>query len=156
MIISILSSFISTIGFSIIFHVQKKHLLICGTVGAMGWSVYLLAENKGFSSVLSTFLASLLVTQLSYMLAKKRKTPITIFLIAGIIPLVPGLGLYRAMSALLDMNYEVAIEYATLTFEISGVIAGAITIISLLPLLWRKPKLKPTLRPTFKSKSKRS
>lgn len=140
MILSILSAFISTIGFSIVFHVQKKHLLICGAVGAISWTVYLLLNDQGQSSVLASFIATLVITTLSYALAKKRKTPITVFLIAGIIPLVPGLGLYRMMSAFLEENYSLAIDYATLTFEIAGVIAGAIVIVSLLPLLWKKQK----------------
>lgn len=140
MIVSIVSAFISTIGFSIVFHIQKKHLLICGTVGALGWAIYLFLEKIGASTVLASFVAALAVTQVSYFLSKYRKTPITVFLIAGIIPLVPGLGLYRTMYAILESNYSSAIEYATLTFEIAGVIAGAIVIISLLPLLWRKPR----------------
>lgn len=140
MMFSVFSAFISTIGFSIVFHVQRKHLLTCGTVGALGWLVYLVCESKGYSPVLGTFLASLLVTQLSYFLAKKRHTPITIFLITGIIPLVPGLGLYRTMYALLNGDIDQAVQYAILTFETAGVIAGAIVIISLLPALWRKPR----------------
>lgn len=140
MMLSILSAFISTLGFSIVFHAQKKHLLICGAVGAISWTIYLLLNEQGSSPVLASFLATLIVTAISYLLAKKRKTPITVFLIAGIIPLVPGLGLYRMMSALLDEDYSLALNYATLTFEIAGVIAGAIVIVSLLPLLWRKPR----------------
>lgn len=140
MILSILSAFISTIGFSVVFHAHKKHLLICGTVGAISWTLYLLLNQQGNSPVLASFLATLVVTALSYLLAKRRKTPITVFLIAGIIPLVPGLGLYRMMSALLEEDYSLALDYATLTFETAGVIAGAIVIVSLLPLLWRQPR----------------
>ncbi|PHV70937.1 hypothetical protein CS063_07915 [Sporanaerobium hydrogeniformans] len=139
-ILSLISAFISTIGFSIVFHIQKKHLLICGIVGAAGWAVYLIGEEVHLSPVISTFLASLLVTQISYFLARTRKTPVTVFLIAGIIPLVPGLGLYRTMYSLLTSDYSKAIEYAILTFELAGVIAGAIVIISLLPLIWRPKK----------------
>lgn len=140
MMLSILSAFISTIGFSIVFHAKRKHLLICGAVGAISWTLYLLLNQQGDSPVLASFLATLVVTALSYLLAKKRKTPITVFLIAGIIPLVPGLGLYRMMSALLEEDYSLALDYATLTFETAGVIAGAIVIVSLLPLLWRKQR----------------
>ncbi len=140
MILSIISAFISTIGFSIVFHIQKKHLFICGLVGALGWAIYLFLVELGASSVLASFVAALIVTQASYFLSKHRKTPITVYLIAGIIPLVPGLGLYRTMYAILESNYNLAVEYATLTFEIAGVIAGAIVIISLVPLLWRKPR----------------
>lgn len=140
MILSVISAFISTIGFSIVFHVKRKHLLICGTVGAIGWLIYLLLNNSSGSPVFASFIAALVVTALSYLLAKSRRTPITVFLVSGIIPLVPGLGLYRIMAAILDENYSLALEYTTLTFEIAGVIAGAIVIISLLPLLWRKPR----------------
>lgn len=140
MLLNILSAFISTIGFSIVFHVQKKHLLICGSVGAIAWTIYLVLVDQGFSSVSASFFSAFVVTALSYILAKKRKTPITVFLIAGIIPLVPGLGLYRMMASILDENYNAALDYATLTFEIAGVIAGAIGIASILPLLWRKPR----------------
>lgn len=140
MILSIVSAFISTIGFSIVFHAQRKHLLICGGIGAISWTTYLLLNRDNQSSVLASFLSTLIVAALSYILAKKRKAPITVFMIAGIIPLVPGLGLYRMMAALLEENYSLALSYASLTFEIAGVIAGAIVIISLLPLLWRKPR----------------
>ncbi len=140
MIINVISAFISTIGFSIVFQVQKKHLLACGTIGAIGWFIYLLLNDRYHSSVLASFIAALVVTQLSYMLARRRKTPTTIFLVSGIIPLVPGLGLYRMMAALLKEDYNAALDYAMLTFEIAGTIAGAIVIISLLPLLWRKPQ----------------
>ena len=140
MILSVMSAFISTIGFSIFFHVQRKHLLICGIIGAIGWLLYLVLNERTNSAVLASFIAALVVTTLSYLLAKKRKTPITVFLVTGIIPLVPGLGLYRMMSAILDEDYTSALNYATLTFEIAGVIAGAIVIISLLPSLWRHPK----------------
>lgn len=144
MMLNLLSVWISTIGFSIVFHVRRKHLLICGTVGAAGYAVYQIGENRGLSSVLSTFLAALLVTQLSYFLAKRLKTPITVFLITGILPLVPGLALYRTMYSLLIADYNASLGYAILTFEIAGAIAGAIVIISLFPLIWRKRK--PSLR----------
>ena len=140
MILSVLSAFISTIGFSIVFHVRKAHLLICGIIGAIGWLIYLLLNEAYHSAVLASFIAALVVTTLSYLFAKKRKTPITVFLVTGIIPLVPGLGLYRTMFYMLKEDYNAALDYATLTFEIAAVIAGAIVIISLLPLLWRKPR----------------
>ena len=140
MILSVLSAFISTIGFAIIFHVRKQHLLICGVIGAIGWLIYLVLNDQYHSPVLASFIAALVVTSLSYLLAKKRKTPITVFLVTGIIPLVPGIGLYRTMYYMLEEDYSTALNYATLTFEIAAVIAGAIVIISLLPLLWCKPR----------------
>lgn len=140
MIISIFSAFIATIGFAVIFHTKQKHLIPCGLVGAIGWAIYLLVEQVTLDDVLATFISSLVVTLVSYLLSKSRKTPITVFLISGIIPLVPGVGLYRTMYALLQSDYSSAVDWAALTFQLAGVIAGAIVIISLVPLLWRKPR----------------
>lgn len=140
MIISIISAFLATVGFSILFHIPKRHLYVCGFIGAIGWGIYLLIEQLGYSPILATFLGAVFVAQLSSFFARKRKTPVTTFLIVGIIPLVPGLGLYRTMYALLFNDYLKALEYAILTLELSGVIAGAIIIVSLLPLLWRPRK----------------
>lgn len=140
MIISVFSAFMCTIGFSIMFNVEKKHIFICGAVGSIGWLIYLIGQKIGLSDVLATFLATLVITQTSYSLARARKTPITVFLIPGIISLVPGVGLYRTMYAMIEGDFNKALQYAVLTFELAGVIAGAIIIISLFPLIWRKPK----------------
>lgn len=142
LIIHLLSAFIATIGFSILFNVQKKHIIICGLVGAIGWIIYILGVRMAYSDILSTFVAALVVAQSSYFLAKQRKAPVTVFLIAGIIPLVPGVGLYRTMYSLLFAEYTKALEYALVTFQMSAVIAAAIILSALIPLLFRKKRLK--------------
>lgn len=135
-----ISAFFATIFFSVLFNVQKKHLVPCGIIGALGWAVYTICIMQDYSPVVSTFLGACLVAQSSYFLAKYKKAPVTIFLIPGIIPLVPGIGLYRTMYALLFSDHGKALEYALMTFQLSGVIAGAIIIVALPPLLFRKQK----------------
>lgn len=140
--VHLFSAFIATIGFSILFNVQRKHILICGLVGAIGWIIYVLGVRMSYSDVLSTFVAALVVAQSSYFLAKQRQAPVTVFLIAGIIPLVPGVGLYRTMYSLLFAEYTKALEYALVTFQMSAVIAAAIILSALIPLLFRKKRQK--------------
>lgn len=139
LLLQILYAFITTVGFSLIFNANKRHLGVCGVVGALGWGIYWFTTALSYSSLLATFLATLVVTLVSYFLAKNRCAPITVFLIAGLIPLVPGVGLYRTMYHLLFMEYSKALEYALLTFQLAGVIAGGIIIATLLPVLV-KPK----------------
>ncbi|MGL6173282.1 MAG: threonine/serine exporter family protein [Cellulosilyticaceae bacterium] len=140
--VHLFSAFIATIGFSILFNVQRKHIMICGLVGAIGWIIYILGVRMSYSDVLSTFVAALVVAQSSYFLAKQRQAPVTVFLIAGIIPLVPGVGLYRTMYSLLFAEYTKALEYALVTFQMSAVIAAAIILSALIPLLFRKKRQK--------------
>lgn len=139
-ILHVISAFASTVAFSILFNVQKKHIAICGLVGAAGWGVYIIGTDLGYSDVLSTFLGALVVATASYYLAKHRRAPVTVFLISGIIPLVPGIGLYRTMYSLLFAEYTEALGHALITFQMSGVIAGAIIIAALLPLFFKKPR----------------
>lgn len=142
LLVNTISAFFATIFFSVLFHVQKKHLLACGIIGAGGWMVYTIGTMQDYSPILSTFLGAYLVAQGSYFLAKYKRAPVTVFLIPGIIPLVPGIGLYRTMYALLFSEYTKALEYALLTFQLSGVIAGAIIMAALLPLLFRPRRQK--------------
>ena len=130
-----ISAFFATIFFSVLFNVQKKHLIACGIMGACGWAIYIIGTMQNYSPVLSTFLGAYLVAQGSYFLAKYKKAPVTVFLI-------PGIGLYRTMYALLFSQYTKALEYALLTFQLSGVIAGAIIMAALLPLLFRSRRQK--------------
>lgn len=140
--IHVISAFFATIFFSILFHVQKKHLVACGLMGAIGWGIYIIGVFNAYSDILFAFLGAYFVAQGSYFLAKYKKAPVTIFLIPGIIPLVPGIGLYRTMYALLFSDHAKALEYALTTFQLSGVIAGAIIMAALLPLLFRPRRQK--------------
>ena len=133
MIIGTISAFIATIGFSIFFHVEKKELLFCGSVGALGWLFYLLCIHFNFSLIIATFAGALVVSESSMILAKIRKMPVTVFLISGIIPLVPGAATYQTMYAVLTGDYLEALGYASYTFQSAAVIAGAIVFTTMLP-----------------------
>ena len=50
--------------------------------------------DLGLSQTEATFLATMLVTLSSRVCAVWRRCPATVFLISGIIPLVPGAGVY--------------------------------------------------------------
>lgn len=137
MIIGTISAFIATIGFSIFFHVPKKELLFCGSIGALGWLVYLLCIHFKLPTIVANFAAALIISQGSSILAKLRKMPVTIFLISGIIPVVPGAAVYQTMYALLTGNYMEALGYASYAFQAAGVIAGAIVFTTMLPRIIR-------------------
>jgi uncharacterized membrane protein YjjB (DUF3815 family) len=71
-----------------------KQYIYCGYTGAVGWLCYLLLVSFQFSSVLATFAAAIILTFFSRIFAIRRKVPVTVFLTAGIFPLVPGAGIY--------------------------------------------------------------
>lgn len=138
MIIGVISAFLATVGFSIIFHVPKKQLLMCGLVGSLGWLVYLVGIHLGHSPIVANFAAALVVSQSSLILAKVRKLPVTLLLIPGIIPMVPGAATYQAMYALLTGDYLAALGYSLSAFQVSAAIVGGIVITTMLPRILKK------------------
>lgn len=128
MIIQTFGAFISTVAFSVVLRVPKKYMPYVGIGGALGWFVYLLLNKIGFVMVFSTFVAASVVALISHTFARIWKAPVTIFLISGILPLVPGLGMYRTVYQITKGNSVTANFYLTQTLQIAGVIAIAIFI----------------------------
>ena len=96
LIINFIFSFAVTAGFSIFFNAPKKSLIPCGIVGGIGWCTYVVMANSEYiSNVFSMVIASAVISLLSEILARKLKYPSINFIIPGILPLVPGLGLYN-------------------------------------------------------------
>ena len=89
MMIQIIAAVIATVGFSVLFGVPSKYYPYCGVIGGAGWLVYLLTLEH-FSTAGASLAATMVVISLSRLAAVRKKCPVTIFLIAGIFPLVPG------------------------------------------------------------------
>lgn len=133
MITSVLAAFIGTIGFSVIFRVPKKYFLYCGICGASGWLVYQLLLNSLNSIATAVFFATVTVGILSRIFAITKKCPVTMFLISGIFPLVPGAGIYYTAYNAINSRISEAVFEGLKTFKISVVIALAIPLVLMLP-----------------------
>lgn len=138
MLIQTIGAFFAVIAVAVIFGVPKKFLGYSGLVGAVGWFVYLLIKNLGCSTVVSMFFAALVVALISHSFARIMKTPVTLFLIAGILPLVPGVGMYRIVYNLIKNDNSLAGFYFNETIQIAGMIALAIFIMDTIFRIFQK------------------
>jgi uncharacterized membrane protein YjjB (DUF3815 family) len=129
MIIQIMAAFFATFFFSIIFNTSRHYLVYCGITGAVSWTLYLVTLHYTDSVVFSSFIGALAVAFVAHILAKRKKTPVTVFLIAGIIPLVPGAGMYRTVYHTISQEYSLATAYGIQTLQIAGVISIAIIML---------------------------
>ena len=93
MIKALISSFLGTLAFSVLFNVDKKYYILCGTTGMAGWFIYCITVDLTSSSVAS-FFGTVMVVLMARIFSVWKKCPITLFLIPGIFPLVPGTGVY--------------------------------------------------------------
>ncbi|WP_456272229.1 threonine/serine exporter family protein [Bacillus sp. AK031] len=137
----IITSFIASAAFGIIFNAPRESLVKCGSTGMFGWIIYIVMTMKDVDLVLATVTASFLVAVLSQIYSKIYKTPIIIFSVAGIIPLVPGGMAYDAMRNFVQNDYNAAINLAAKAFMISGSIAIGLVFSEVINQVIRKRKL---------------
>lgn len=136
LLIQFIFAFIATCGLSIIFRVPVKKIPICALIGGLGWVVYQIVTSYGFSGIIACFLASCIVALLSDISSKVFKEAATVFIIPGIMCLVPGSGMYRAMLALLNNDINGFTKAGTETLLAAGAIAvGLLVMGSLLRII---------------------
>ena len=121
--------FLAVVGFAILVETPGKYLLQAGFAGACGGWVYFFGMQKGLDTVPACFLSALVISLLSHIFARIFKAPVTVFLIAGILPTVPGAGMYRAVYYIITDDRARSSYYLIQTLEIAGVIALAVFIV---------------------------
>lgn len=134
----LLFSFLAAAAFGIIFNAPKSSLIQSGFVGMLGWIIYILFTMNGADAVNATLIASFVIAVASQVFAKLYRTPIIIFIVAGIIPLVPGGMAYDAMRNFVENDYNIALALAAKAFLISGAIAMGIVFSEVVNQLIRK------------------
>lgn len=142
MLTHLITSFIASAGFGVLFNAPKKSLLKCGFVGMVGWFVYIWLVTRYYDAVISSLIAAFTIAVISQVFAKIYKMPIIIFSVAGIIPLVPGGLAYDAMRNFVENDYNTAIQLAAKAFMISGAIAVGLVISEVLNQIIRKVQFK--------------
>ena len=138
MIIDILSnffcSFAGTWGFLVLFNVPRKYYLSGCLTGVAGWFMYLfLTETMGATAAMATFGGSFVIVLISRLLAVRMRCPITIFLIAGIIPLVPGAGVYYTAYYLMTGELSLALDKGMGAIKVAFAIVLGIVFVLAIP-----------------------
>ena len=128
MIFQVASAFLSVYFFTMLLEIPKKYAIYCGITGGVNWWVYLVAMDMTGSSMSAAFFSSLAVAILSQIFARIQKTPVSVFLVAGILPTVPGGGIYRCVYYFIRNNPNQSSYYLLQTLKTAGAIAMAIFI----------------------------
>lgn len=133
-IIKLVFSTVSALGFSIMFYVRPKRLPLATLGGFMTYAVYLLLTFFVDSEFLCNMVASLCGGLYAELLARRTHVPVTVYTIPCVIPLVPGSVLYRTMSSLVQSHLDEALSYGLKTVTValgiaSGIVAGSVLAI---------------------------
>ena len=133
---------LASTGFALVFELRRwQHIVAASFAGAMSWLVYLMADDF-VGPIGCNFLATVAVALLAEIFARMFKAPATVFLITGIIPLVPGGGLYYTLDALIDGNMALFAEKGIEAAGIAGAIAAGSSLVSSVVRILPKRKRK--------------
>ena len=146
--VQLVAAFIGTVAFAVLFGVPRSHYIDAGFCGALGWLLYLvLSRYTSMSSVEIIFCATTLVTLTALLQSIARKCPITVFLICGIFPLVPGAGIFWTSYNIVANHIPDAIQTGFAALKAAVAIAFGILVVmefngkgKIGKRIWRKEK----------------
>jgi len=97
---AVISGWLGAVGFGTLLHAPKKGVLWGSMIGACGYAVYWTIFHFSGSELPAMFVGALLAAMLGQLAARRLHMISTVFITIAILPLVPGIGLYRAMREL--------------------------------------------------------
>ena len=139
--VQVAGSFMAVLSFGIVLDLPKKYLGWSGVTGGGCWLVYLLIREETGSLIFAAFLSGLSVALLGHILARILRAPVSVFLIPGILPLVPGTSIYNCVYNIIRSSREQSTYYLIETMQIAGAIAMAVFLMdSMFKMIKNKDK----------------
>lgn len=129
-LIGLIPCLICCMGFSILFNIHGKGILLC-MFGGMGcWGIYALCLHFGMNDLVGYFCGTIFAAAYSEIMARIRKCPAIAHLVIAIFPLIPGAGVYYTMEYAMQGDMALFASKGMHTAAIAGIMAVAILLVS--------------------------
>ena len=141
-VIQILTGFLGSLGFGILFNIKGKRLAAAALGGLISWPLFLLLSELIPSEPVNYLLVAMMMSVYSEIFARVLKTPTTPIITTALIPLIPGSSLYYTVASIFDKSLGSFTERALHTLALAGALAlGIIIVLALSHLIGRiKPR----------------
>lgn len=120
----------ATVFYCIIMSLPKRALAFSSLCASVSYLIYRIIFLVAGEELIGYLVASLIGAVISELLARICKMPVTVFVFPAVIPLVPGLGLYRTMLCLVQNDMSGFASAGTKTLMISGIIAVTVAVVN--------------------------
>ena len=97
---AVVGAFFGSVGFAMLVHAPKRSWLVSGLIAGLSYLVYWFLAYLKLPGPMAIYIGSFLGSLAGLLSARRMKIIGTVFLMSAVVPVVPGLGLYRMMSAL--------------------------------------------------------
>lgn len=140
--VQLITAGLGTFGFALLFRSTFKVSVISLLGGAFCWGIVILIQYAGVHEYLGFLFAGIIAALFAEIMAIKNKCPATLFLLASIIPLVPGKSLYVTMRYAVLSNWQTFLSQGVATLIYAASIAAGASLIAVVYALLRKYKRK--------------
>lgn len=129
-ILPCLYSLIASIAFGVQFNIKLRHMIMAGIGGTLTQFIFLAFELSGTNEMLCYFFSAAAVSVYSEIMARRLRVPVNMYLVIGIIPLVPGGYMYNTMITLIGGDTDMFFEMFLTAVGIAGAIAMGVFAVS--------------------------
>lgn len=127
-IIQILTGFIGSLGFAVLFNIRGKRLIAAAFGGFLSWTLFVLLNLFIHNDPVNYFLVALAVSIYAEVMARVMKTPTTTFITTALIPLIPGGSLYYTMAYAFNSDLENFLTKGIYTLQLAAALAIGIIV----------------------------
>ncbi len=97
---AVIGTFFGTAGFAMLVHIPRRAWFISGVIAVLSYLVYWGMTFLNVPDPVAIFTGALFGSLAGLLCARLMKIIGTVFLMSVVVPVVPGLGLYRMMAAI--------------------------------------------------------
>ncbi len=130
-------SLIASIAFGVQFNIRFRHMLAAGIGATLTQLIFTGFEMSGTGQMLCYFFSAAAVSVYAELMARRLHVPVNMYLVIGIIPLVPGGYMYNTMITLVSGDVESFSHQFAESVGIAGSIAMGVFAVSALMRLFR-------------------
>lgn len=129
-IIQIITGFIGSFGFAILFNIRGKKLIVSSLGGLLSWTLFVLLGYLSIESEpIRYFIVAATISLYAEIMARIFRTPTTTFIITSLIPLIPGGSLYYTMAYAFDSDLNRFLEKGLYTLQLAVALALGILVV---------------------------
>ncbi len=126
----VIACFVAVAFYCIVMSLPKRAIALSALCASVTYLIFRMIFLMAGAEFLGYFAASLFAALVSELLARICKMPAIVFIFPAIIPLVPGIGLYRSMLCLVRNDMSGFASAGTKTLMISGIIAVTVAVVN--------------------------
>lgn len=127
---------IGTLGFGLFFNMHGRGIPLALLGSAISWFVCSMCMRFGVNEPASYLIAAACSSLYAEILARVRKFPATSYLLAALVPLIPGAGIYYTMDFIRRGMGTEAGQKGMATAAIAGAMAAGVLLVSTAFRMW--------------------